>query len=504
MTTAVRRNFREGNCAGLGVRSLSRLAMILVSMIAASTHAATLAFPGAEGFGAYAKGGRGGDVYYVTNLNDSGPGSLRAGVEAFGPRTVVFSISGNIELASALKVTNPYLTIAGETAPGGGITLYNHSFIIENTHDVVVRYVRSRLGDLTALGDAGDSINILNSQNLIFDHVSASWGIDENFSASGTYGANNNRDITVQHSIISEGLMNSPSHYKPNHSMGGLWYSATGGGITLRNNVWAHNHLRNPRPGGYLLAGEPGVTIQFVNNVIYNWGQWAGEMGSGDRTERVIMDYINNYLIPGPSTGTADPRNWRLAYFNRSTRAFATIYIDGNVNTAYPAGTANNILLVGGTVAGKITFATAPVTSPDLTILSADEAYLQVLAEAGASLWRDSVDERIINEILTRTGGLIVSQDDVGGWPELPSLPAPLDSDLDGMPDFWELSYRLNPFDPSDRNGYRFVGGYTNLEVYFAGLTGVLDFVMIPEPAAAILAMTLMPVMLIRPARCRA
>ncbi len=253
------------------------------------------AFPGAEGFGANALGGRGGDVIEVTNLNDDGPGSLRAAINSEGPRIVVFRTGGTIELQSTLEIINPFITIAGQTAPGGGITLKNRSSskgtLFVRTHDVVIRNLRSRPGPPAERSSNGDAIEILgpDAYNIIIDHCSFSWAIDE--VVSTWYAAHN---ITIQWSIIAEGL-NCSKHEKGCHSMGMLLGSEGSGNISIHHNLFAHNHQRNP------FIKTSGL-VDVVNNVIYN--PWGTPSVATDDFGEVQVNYIANYFKRGADTAS--------------------------------------------------------------------------------------------------------------------------------------------------------------------------------------------------------
>jgi pectate lyase len=409
------------------------------------------AFPGAEGFGAFTPGGRGGKVLLVTNLNDSGPGSLRAACDAKGPRIVVFRVSGTIELKSDLGIRNPYITIAGQSAPGGGICLKNGPLGIK-THDVIVRHLRCRPGD--ARRKEFDSISVADAQNVIIDHCSASWGIDETLSVT-----RDSKNVTVQWCMITESL-NHSYHKKGRHGYGSL-ITGYDGGYTFHHNIYAHHASRNPRPGGE--EGKPGIVLDFRNNLIYDWGFRAGYSGE----TRVRINYVGNYLKPGPST-------------ERGARGFAfkaggtqtEMFVSGNFLEGSPAKNRDNWLMIQlpEELKGDVTrlprmarpFDFAPVhTDP------AQLAYWKTLKYAGATLpARDAVDARIVREIKTGTGRIIDSQTDVGGWPQCASGPAPPDSDSDGMPDAWETRYGLNPADPSDNSKDNDSDGYTNIEEF--------------------------------------
>lgn len=420
-----------------------------------------LAFPGAEGYGAYTVGGRGGDVYHVTNLLDHGPGSLRDGVEnAPGPRTVVFDVAGTIGMESDLAITTPYLTIAGQTAPGLGITLRGHSVFIANTHDVIVRYLRFRHGDIHepfVPGFEQDSMTLYHVENVILDHVSVSWSLDETLSVLGPAIAPSDR-VTVQWSMVTEGLRNAKNF--GSDSMGSL-ITSSNGGFSFHHNLYAHHDWRSPLAEGE--PGGPGLRFDFINNVVYDWGGLAGH--SGPPGYRLRMNYVNNYLAAGPST----PRFVsRYAYWGFTKDA--RIHQSGNrIDSDYDRRL-DGIDTGWGMFHGKYTRVSRRFPWPGIQQDDAITAYRRVLAEAGASHARDSVDARIVDEVIHRAGRVINSQNDVGGWPEIPPADAPADFDQDGMPDLWELTFGLNPNDPEDRNEDLNGDGYTNLEEYLNGL----------------------------------
>ncbi len=414
-----------------------------------------LAFLSAEGFGAYAKGGRGGEIYHVTNLRDDGqPGSLRHAVEQEGPRTIVFDISGTIQLQSTLRVENPFITIAGQTAPGDGICLRDDALIIE-THDVIVRYIRVRLGDQ---GDTGDALSINEGHNIIVDHCSASWSTDEVLSTST--GDPTLTNVTVQWCFITEGL--NPE----NHSFGSLIRGTGGAKYSYHHNLYAHNRNRNPRPGNY--DDNPhdedpeGLLLDFRNNVIYNWaGSYAGY--NADEVSITKLNYINNFLIPGP-----DSKNNGIAY--RTGSPYNKAYFAGNIYNYQEPSNRWNVVDFDDDWNGEQAAAykqDQPFEIGSIKQEDAWTAYHKVIGTAGASLHcRDETDERIINNLQRKTGTIIDSQQEVGGWPQLDSTPAPKDTDRDGMPDAWENAHGLNPQDANDRNDDMDEDGYTNLEEY--------------------------------------
>jgi pectin methylesterase-like acyl-CoA thioesterase len=404
------------------------------------------AFPGAEGAGAFTPGGRGGDVYHVINLNDSGAGSLRFGIDsATGPRTIVFDLSGTIFLQSRLSVNKPFLTLAGQTAPGDGITVAGWTTSVNNTHDVIVRYMRFRPGDVNCPNYQDDSFDVDKATNVIADHVSTSWSVDETLSVTES------NNVTIQWAFITESMKNS-CHIKGAHGYGSL-IRYLNGLITYHHNLYAHHDSRNPRLGD-------NIGLDFVNNVIYDWGNESGY--SGDATEGTPrLNYIGNYLVAGPNT----PSTKRARAFNGgSTNTLiyqANNSIDSNLNGIHDGANTEWGMFTGAyTQQGPARFQFPQVSTDD-----SSSAYSRVLNLAGAALIRDSVDTRIVSEVQNETGRQIDSQSQVGGWPTLNSLPPPPDTDQDGIPDQWEIDHGLNPADPADGAAIG-AGGYTNLENY--------------------------------------
>lgn len=417
------------------------------------------AFPGAEGFGAGSVGGRGGKVRFVTNLNDSGSGSFREAVETDGPRTVIFRISGTIELKSTLVINKPYITIAGQTAPGDGICLKDHALAVSADH-VIVRYLRCRPGDNTK--SETDALSISSGQNIIVDHCSASWSVDETLSAS-TGGHLGN--VTVQWCIISESLNNS-THHKGPHGYGSLIRGGWGNGYTFHHNLYAHHHARLPRPGNYNdRSKDPnGFILDFRNNVIYNWaGRAAGYNADGSNGTNSItkMNFVGNYYKTGSNS------NGSFA-FSESTKTARAFFSDNCMNDSVPDDPWSLVTFSDFSRQDLDAYKqSSPIPVPPVKTDKATKAYRRVLADSGASLpKRDPVDIRIVNNIKNRTGKIINDEDQVGGWPELKSARPPRDSDKDGMPDNWEKRYGLNPDNPADRNSDLDKDGYTNLEEY--------------------------------------
>mgnify|MGYP000886199573 CR=1 FL=1 len=458
--------------------SLASTALALSSAVfAADATPQTLAFPTAEGYGRFAKGGRGGRVIAVTNLNDSGPGSLRAAVEAEGPRTVVFEVSGRIELKSRLIVrkNNGELTIAGQTAPGLGICISNYNFGVLGARDVVIRYIRVRPGNTS--GMTLDGMGLASADNCIIDHCSISWTLDEAFSSRGA------KNITLQRTLISEAL-NAAGHkkYPPGKQHG---YAASIGGDvgSFHHNLLAHNAGRNWSMAGGLSKPDNKYAgrLDIRNNVVYNWARRATDGGAHE------VNFVNNYYKPGPATKYFYALNAQYGGFPGSQR----YYFAGNVMPGH-FGLKNQEKGRTATTerGGKLPtdyspWSDKPFFESYVKTQTAEEAYKDVLANVGCNFPAlDPHDQRILEE--TRKGtykykgsttglpGLPDSQDDVGGWDDYPVVhrPADWDTDRDGMPDAWELANGFDPKDPTDgAKPYRNTG-YTNLEVYLNGLVG--------------------------------
>jgi hypothetical protein len=405
-------------------------------------------FPGAEGFGATTPGGRGGKVIFVTNLDDSGAGSFRAACEADGPRIVIFRVAGTIALKRPITVTKPFLTIAGQSAPGDGICLRDATFGIA-THDVVVRYLRVRLGDTTTR--EADCIDLLNgAHDCILDHCSATWSIDECLSTSG-----DNQNCSIQWCLIGESL-NQSKHAKGKHGYGSL--ARANGPISWHHNLWIHNDARNPRLGDNYGRGGKYPTFDVRNNVMYDFGGTASGLTQGI----LKVNYVGNYLRPGPSSKAKTP-------ISVGHPSDLTYFISDNILEGNDALTADNTQFFS-TVEwqGKreVQTTNTPFAAPPVQTVSANEAFELVLATVGASVpVRDAVDARLVNHVRTRTGKLIDSQEEVGSWPNLKSGSSPSDTDNDGLPDAWETAHGLDPKNPADANA---VGksGYTLIEEY--------------------------------------
>jgi hypothetical protein len=429
------------------------LSLVLSPAWAGPAAAQILAFPGAEGAGRFAAGGRGGAVIRVTTLADSGPGSLRAAIEARGPRTIMFDVAGTIHLASDLVIREPRVTIAGQSAPGGGIALADATLVV-HADDVIIRHLRVRRGDRTP--GEGDSIWIRGGRRIILDHVSASWSIDETLSASARYGADEGYyDLTVQWSVIAESLRHS-HHSKGDHGYGSLIRGSRGARVSFHHNLWAHHVARMPRPGNYAGPAEDpeGPLMEFRSNVFYNWGRGFSGYNE-DEASLIRYNFIDNAYVAGPdSTGA-------IAFRERNTLARAW-FAGNSMNGAVPADPWS---LVIGTLPEGYRLA-GPADVAPVAADPAPSAMAHVLARAGA--WpRDAADLRVVESVRTRTGRHIDSQEEVGGWPELAGSWAEPDTDGDGMPDAWERAHGLDPA-RADGNADRDGDGMTNVEDWLA------------------------------------
>jgi len=402
--------------------------------------APALAFPGAEGFGAQATGGRGGAIYHVTNLDDAGPGSFRDAVSK-GKRMVLFDIAGIIRLKSDVLV-NSDLTLAGQSAPGQGISLYGRSVSLIGVSNVIVRYLRFREG---INGDKGKcAVNLMGARNVILDHDSIQWG---RWDCLGVI--EGSHAVTIQNCVIGEGL--APQHF------GGLVDAGTD--VTLSHNLWIHNQNRNPKAKG---------AIQYINNVVYNWGD-TGLVGghSGDEHH---LDVIGNYFIKGPAS-----TEHFLAQFTSTDNVFqkdnrADLDCDGQLNgravveTDFDDGKSSP------------TFVTAERLHPPVPVTIEDPATAcqKVLASAGCSLRRDAVDTRLIGEANSfgRKGRIAPDEDATGGIGKLEGGKPPTSSAGDGIPDAWKTARGLDLKSPEIANGDYNHDGFTNLEKFLNEIGG--------------------------------
>ena len=474
----------------------------------ARVFAESAAFPGAEGAGAQTTGGRGGQVVHVTNLNPSGPGSLQDAVSAAN-RIVVFDVSGIIDLGAGgsekngkggnVVVSQPHITIAGQTASGEGICLKGGTLHV-SADDVMVRYLRSRRGFIVD-GSTGDCIDVKSPrteapqtgagtsseafekkrlkkeargkgdklkvaaymENIVIDHCSTSWATDENLSVTHP------NKSTISWSIAAEGLdYANAKQTPPNHSEGSLWGCSTPDGrSTMHHMLYAHNRLRNPRTTG---GSDAPPVLNFYNSVVYDWSENASHTGK----ERVLLNWLNNYFKPGPST----PADVRSRMFEWSADPASRIYVKGNVVEGSDELTRDNKLAVffhegkfkGVGEADRAAMkADQPLPDAPGQLQTAPEAFDSVLDDVGATLpSRDAVDLRITKAVRAGSGKVIDKETDLPEdqrWPDYRSLPPLQDTDKDGIPDFWEKQFGLDPNDPSDSG--KIVHGYANIEHYF-------------------------------------
>jgi len=431
------------------------------------------AFPTAEGYGRFARGGRGGRVIHVRNLNDSGPGSLRAAVETDGPRTVVFDVSGLITLESPLVIRNSHLTIAGQTAPGKGICIRKFNMGMMGAEDVIVRYLRVRPGNIS--GRTLDGMGMASSDHCIIDHCSISWTLDEAVSSRGA------KNITLQRTLIAEAL-NDAGHknYPPGTQHG--YAASIGGGVgSFHHNLLAHCSGRNwSLAGGLNNRARHTGWLDIRNNVVYNWKNRTTDGGA----EKV--NFVNNYYKPGPASRLFTELN---PQFENPGFGPQMYYVEGNVMEGRhgpegPLGPFQGVRAWPDTAWEEFTVPT-PFFDSHVKTHSAEECYENVLGDVGCNFpVLDEHDQRVMAEVRAGTfkyrgsrtdlPGLPDSQDDVGGWEDYPeeSRPVDWDTDQDGMPSEWEARRGLDANDPSDGNGDRDGDGYTNLEEYLGSLVG--------------------------------
>ena len=454
---------------------MKKIILIVLIFCGQITVAQQIAFPGAEGFGKYATGGRGGKVAAVTNLNDSGDGSFRNALEKFPgePLTIIFKVSGIIDLQSKIQIKRSNLTIAGQTAPGDGICLKGHSLILNgasakgNHGNIIIRFIRSRPGGTLKSGLYG--FDMENCHDVIVDHCSFSWANEE---CAAMYDTKN---TSVQWCIVSEGLYEA-GHQKGHRSYGGVW---GGQYASYHHNLIAHQNSRAVRFNG-ARAHDTMAIIDYRNNVIYNWGNanacYGGEVNITGGVSQVNM--VNNYYKPGPAT--AGPA-WKFIHANyaaQNAKGTGQWFLSGNIMEGDKALTKKNFK---GLDTGEQGFtrdaevANAFAISAAIPEQNAREAFDAVLRNAGATLpKRDATDARVINEVRTGTAtgmgvfgkaGIIDLPAAVGGWAEYKTTTAPLDTDEDGMPDEWEKKNNLDPADVHDGNKIG-ADGFTMLEKY--------------------------------------
>lgn len=416
------------------------LVFICILLFQYSAIAQLPAFPGAEGFGKFATGGRTGSVYRVTNLNNAGAGSLRDAVSQPN-RIVVFDVAGVIRITSRIVVSNN-IYIAGQTAPGEGITVYGNGWSFSNAHNTICRYIRIRMG---ATGDSGkDAVGIADGRNMIFDHCSISWGRDETFSINSSTSEN----ITIQNTIMSQGLMT--------HSAGGLMQAP--GGITLYRNLYVDNQTRNNKIKGI---------NQYVNNLVYNWTSGAYIMG-GDSQGESFANAIGNVFIQGPGNGTRPFSVGNSLYH---------IYENDNLHDNNRNGVFDPYVIPQNEFGGGPDFQASPYAHPALPTIAANTLMNNLLPTVGASLpYRDFADYYVVNEVksLGLRGEFIAKEDALPfGAPSSWNLwagNARQDSDADGIPDAWETANGLNPTSPDDAMLIA-TNGYTNIENYINSIT---------------------------------
>jgi pectate lyase len=414
------------------------------------------AFPGAEGFGSKTGGGRRGKVIEVTNLYPNGPGSFLEACKTSVPRIVVFRTGGIIKITQAITIISPYITIAGQTAPGDGICIQGADLVIA-THDVIVRGLRIRVGDNPEGPDpeGRDGIEIANEKippyNVIIDHCSVSWAIDENIST--WYPCH---DITIQWCITSEAL-DSSLHPKGPHSKGML-IGPEADNISIHHNLFVHNVERNP-----LISVD--TKSELINNVIYNWKSRGLNLGNCYPENGEKSDVIGNYFKKGPNSNT-------LSFQISDCWAHSKVYVKGNIGPGRLTDNGDEWSFIRNDVGSQLKSSVSVIESLMKTIHPVSTAYDLVLEKSGAIIpKRDQTDTRIINEVRNGTGKTIDSQADVGGWQAYNTGIPPDDTDHDGMPDDWEIAHGLNPTNFADRHNTNLSPeGYTNIEVYINGL----------------------------------
>lgn len=442
----------------------------------------TLAFPGARGGGQYTEGGRGTVVYVVTSLDDDPQnpqiGTLRSALQARGRRMIVFAVAGRIDLKGELDITNGNVTILGQSAPGDGICVSGYPVVVE-ADNVIIRFMRFRMGDLH--GKEGDALTIQKGcKQIMIDHCSCSWSTDECLSIYGVENA------TVQYCFVTEGLNNSV-HTKGAHGYGGIW---GGKNTTFHHNLLAHHNSRNPRFDHDYVSDVCVSPVDYINNVVYNWGgnsAYGGE--SSSNTENVRQyNFINNYYKYGPATKSsvrARLLNPTTSCTNCTNNHGGTIipgkfYVSGNYMYGSEVVCADNWKGVFPDESSKLSLCKADnrfeFENAYTKEESALDAFETVLTKAGCSLQRDAIDERIVGEVRNgkaqysgsngSSNGLIDTPEDVGGWPVYSAGEKVLDSDGDHIPDEWETAHGLNPNDATDAKQTTLQSPYLNLEVY--------------------------------------
>lgn len=447
--------------ASVASRSVRRITVLAAGLAAALLCPAAPpaprvpAFPGALGFGAHTPGGRGGRVLAVTTLAATGPGSLQAALATPGPRIVVFRVGGVIHLTRPLTITEPFVTVAGQTAPGDGICVRGAGVVVQ-THDVVLRHLRFRVGDAEDGPDPEnrDSLGVANRRDpphdIVFDHCSISWAIDENLQL--WYPCFN---VTVQWCLIGESLHRS-RHPKGPHGMGFL-VGDHARRVSVHHCLFAHNDARNP-----LLKG--GTSTEVINNVVYNWGGQATGAGDPEKSGPTLAHILSNLYLPGPQSGERRGVTLSRAHLSAGSR----FLVRNNVGPGRPQDTGDDWLAVSGDPRWRASDWVFPPSG--IVPEPAGDLLEPVLLGAGATLpRRDPVDTRLVASVRARSGAIIHSQAEVGGWPVYRGGPAPADSDADGMPDEWEIQFGLDPADPDDGPTDVDSDGYTNVEEFLNG-----------------------------------
>lgn len=444
------------------------------------------AFPCAEGFGAVATGGRGGDVFHVTSLADHGAGTLREGIDsAAGPRTIVFEVGGEIRLTSSLVIDNAGLTIAGQTAPGDGITIRDRSVDIRNASDIVIRFLRIRRGSAdilagsTPTGSGGlDTVSIDDSRNIIFDHVSLSWSCDE------VFGIVQNENVTLQWLIVSEPLGGDGLHpYGENHAYG-LNDSATT--LSIHHTLISNYVMRGPQFEANDASNGQGFDVQMesVNNVMFGYQRSGARYTTGIEDNASAASQVafqfhfrNNLYLADP---TAQERPEIRAVTKHGVSDQVQIHVSGNIGphreddgdsewAVVWTGLSPDDEIEGASSDIRNQMSDDPLFSPPVPITeqTAGDAFIEVLVSSGASRLRDPVDERVIDDVKERNfTDSLYTPDDVGGFPALADGTPPADLDRDGIADDWESDHGLDPSNPADRNDDRNDDGWTNLEEY--------------------------------------
>jgi hypothetical protein len=414
-----------------------------------NNHESVLAFPGAQGFGANTKGGRFGKVIEVTNLNDDGIGSFRHACEMSGPRIIVFKTGGNIALSKSIRITEPFLTIAGQTAPGDGITISGGTLML-SASEIIIRGLRIRVGSKRK-GD-WDGIALLPLENkpmknIIIDHCSISWSIDENVSTNGRKAKLSN--VTFSNNIISEGLNDPAKHSKGlPHSAGMLINKSGVDSISVIGNLFAHNKFRQPKVG-------MGASAEIVNNVMYNWATKNTTIAPETK-----VNIIGNYYVPGPDW------NRKFKGIILSDELFGgspgRVYVKDNLGPGKESAEAEEWSAVTGPRDWKVD---SPLIDAGTIARPVESAYTHVLENSGA--WpRDSHDRRVVEDVVNRTGRIIGSETEVGGLQSLETGMRPWDTDGDGLPDQWEYA---NGFDDNRHDDIHIdqnCNGYPDIEDY--------------------------------------